>query len=90
MLNLNEKENKEPLTKTDEKDKDSKKIIKQALNFDGACIIEVFIHPNQKITPKLAFGCPIEDLDPQLDRKEFFDQMIINPIGSDNSIIEAN
>ena len=30
--------------------------------------------------PKLAFGCPIEDLEPRLDRKEFLEQMIIKPI----------
>ena len=72
------------------KDGDTKKIIKQVLDYKYACIIEVFIHPDQKITPKLAFGSPIEDLDPQLDRKEFLEKMIIKPINSDSSVIEAN
>ena len=71
-------------------DKDSKKIIKQSLGSKKAAIIEVFIHPNQKITPKLAFGNPIEDLEPRLNRKEFLEQMIIKPINTDNTIIEAN
>ena len=71
-------------------DKDSKNIIKQSLVSKKATIIEVFIHPNQKITPKLAFGCPIEDLEPKLDRKEFLKQMIIKPITSDSDVIEAN
>ena len=72
------------------KDKDSKRIIKKALSIKNACIIEVFIHPNQKINPKLAFGCPIEDLEPRLARSEFLKQMIIKPITSDNKVIEAN
>ena len=71
-------------------DKDSKNIIKQTLGYKKATIIEVFIHPNQKITPKLAFGHPIEDLEPRLDRKEFLKQMIIKPITSDSNLIEAN
>ena len=71
-------------------DKESKNTIKKALNFKKACIVEVFIHPDQKITPKLAFGCPIEDLEPKLARKEFLKQMIVEPIQSDNKIIEAN
>ena len=73
-----------------QKDKDSKSIIKKALNFKNACIIEVFIHPNQKINPKLAFGCPIEDLEPRLARSEFLKQMFIKPVTSDNKVIEAN
>ncbi|MBF96025.1 MAG: acetolactate synthase [Pelagibacterales bacterium] len=72
------------------KDKDSRNIIKQSLVSKKAVIIEVFIHPNQKIMPKLAFGCPIEDLEPRLDRKEFLKQMIIKPIISDSNVIEAN
>ena len=65
-----------------------KNTIRKALNFKKACIVEVF-HPDQ-ITPKLAFGCPIEDLEPKLARKEFLKQMIVEPIQSDNKIIEAN
>ena len=65
-------------------------MVKQSLVSKKAVIIEVFIHPNQKIMPKLAFGCPIEDLEPRLDRKEFLKQMIIKPIISDSNVIEAN
>ncbi len=71
-------------------DKDSKKKIKKALNYKNAAIIEVFIHPDQKIIPKLAFGCPIEDLEPRLEREEFSKQMIIKPVTSNKKIIEAN
>lgn len=71
-------------------DKFSSKIIKKALTYKGACLVEVFIHPNQKIIPKLAFGSPIEDLAPKLKRKEFLEQMLIKPINSDSNLIEAN
>ena len=60
------------------KNSSSNKIIKKALKSKSACIIEVFIQPEQKIIPKLAFGNPIEDLEPQLSREEFYNNMINN------------
>ena len=72
------------------KDSYSKRIISKALNSKGACIIEVFIHPEQKIVPKLAFGNPIEDLEPQLSREEFNNNMINKVITSDRKLIESN
>jgi len=68
----------------------SNRIIKKALKSKSACIIEVFIHPEQKIVPKLAFGNPIEDLEPQLSREEFYNNMINKAIVPDNKLIEAN
>ena len=68
----------------------SNRIIKKALKSKSACIIEVFIHPEQKIVPKLAFGNPIEDLEPQLSREEFYNNMINKAIIPDNKLIEAN
>ena len=42
----------------------SSKIIKKALTHKGACLVDqrYSYSCNQKITPKLAFGSPIEDL----------------------------
>ena len=68
----------------------SNRIIKKALKSKSACIIEVFIQPEQKIIPKLAFGNPIEDLEPQLSREEFYNNMINKAIIPDNKLIEAN
>ena len=68
----------------------SNRIIKKALKSKSACIIEVFIHPEQKIVPKLAFGNPIEDLEPQLSREEFHNNMINKAIIPDSKLIEAN
>ena len=72
------------------KNKYSRRIINTALQYKGACIVEVFIHPDQKIIPKLTYGSPIEDLDPKLNRDEFKANMINPIVGSDGSIIEAN
>ena len=72
------------------KNSSSNKIIKKALKSKSACIIEVFIQPEQKIIPKLAFGNPIEDLEPQLSREEFYNNMINKAIIPDNKLIEAN
>ena len=49
----------------------SKEIIKKVLNNDEPCLCEVFIDPNQTISPKLEFGRPIEDLSPLLNREIF-------------------
>lgn len=65
-------------------------IIKKSLDYKGAAIIDVFIHPNQKIIPKLTYGSPIEDLSPKLSRKEFNNYMKVNTISNDNKIIESN
>lgn len=71
-------------------DKEIKSSIKDILAYKKASIIDVFIHPNQKIIPKLTFGSPIEDLSPKIDRKEFNDNMKIGIIKSKKEVIEAN
>ena len=42
--------------------------------------INIYLNPNQKIIPKLSFGDPIEDLSPRLNRNEFYENMIIDPL----------
>ena len=66
------------------------KNLDKIINSKNAEIIEVNIKDNQKITPKLQFGNPIEDLSPLLARKEFFKNMDISIIKRDKKIFEAN
>ncbi|MDA7473141.1 thiamine pyrophosphate-binding protein [Candidatus Pelagibacter ubique] len=66
------------------------KKLDKIINSKNAEIIEVNIKDNQKITPKLQFGNPIEDLSPLLARKEFFKNMDISMIKRDKKIFEAN
>ena len=68
----------------------AKKVIEASLKTKEACLVEVFIHPEQKIIPKLCFGNPIEDLDPKLNRKEFKNNMLYPLITADKEILEAN
>ncbi len=72
------------------KNRKSRDVIKRALANKEACIVEVFIHPEQKIIPKCAFGSPIEDLDPKIKRSEFNKNMINPIIDADDKILEAN
>ena len=53
-------------------------------------LVEVMIKSNQKIIPKLQFGKPIEDLNPLLSRKEFYENMDVKIYKDKNNIIEAN
>lgn len=53
--------------------------------------VNVIINPNQKITPKLQFGKPIEDLSPLLPRSEFKKNMLVPPLKENSSnFSEAN
>jgi acetolactate synthase-1/2/3 large subunit len=47
---------------------------------EGPLLVDVSLHPNQKIVPKLTFGRPIEDSEPLLSREEFKNNMIVPPI----------
>ncbi len=49
----------------------SYKTLSKLINSKGPCFIEVFIDPNQTISPKLEFGRPIEDLSPLIKRNIF-------------------
>lgn len=53
--------------------------LKQVLSSQSAVFCEVLLSPDQKISPKLEFGRPLEDLSPLLPRKEFFKNMINKP-----------
>ena len=72
------------------RNKDIEGTIKKALNSKKSQFVNLFIHPNQKIIPKLSFGDPIEDLSPKIPRYDFYRNMIAKPIYKNNKIIEAN
>lgn len=56
--------------------------IKEVLETKGPIICDVWVPSNAKLTPKLEYGRPIEDLSPLLTRKEFHQNMIIPPLES--------
>lgn len=55
---------------------------KKVLKMKGAVVCDVWVPPDAKLTPKLEFGRPIEDLSPLLPRDEFYQNMIIPPLQS--------
>jgi len=64
-------------------------MVKQALIFKGPVIVECMIDPNELVQPKASsiikddgttVSRPLEDLSPFLPRKEFMENMIIEPI----------
>lgn len=55
--------------------------IKEVLQIKGQpTICDVLVPSNAKLTPKVSFGNPIEDLSPLLPREEFLQNMIIPPL----------
>jgi acetolactate synthase-1/2/3 large subunit len=54
--------------------------IKSVLAEPGPVLCNVSLDSEQKIIPKLEFGRPIEDLSPFLDREEFKNNMIVQPL----------
>jgi len=54
--------------------------IRKVLDYEGSVLCDVRIHPNARISPKLSFGRPIEDSSPLLNRKEFLENMIVEPL----------
>ena len=66
------------------------KILRKTIKSKKAEFLNVFIKPDQKIIPKLAFGSPLEDLSPPLPRKEFLDNMIIKTIDKNKKLTESN
>jgi len=53
--------------------------LRKILTSNEAVLCTVNLKPDEKITPKLAFGRPIEELNPPLDKKEFLENMFIEP-----------
>jgi len=54
--------------------------IRRILDSNEAVLCNVELRPDEKIMPKLTIGRPIEDLAPLLDRKEFLENMMVEPV----------
>lgn len=54
--------------------------IEKALNTNQAILICIQLSQTTYVYPKLAVGRPIEDQEPLLDRKEFYNNMLIAPM----------
>ena len=66
------------------------KILKKTLKSSKPEFINIYVKPNQKIIPKLAFGSPLEDLSPHLPQKEFLENMLVKPVNKNKNITESN
>lgn len=53
--------------------------LKEAINHPGPFFCNVKISHKHRVIPQVIFGRSIEDPEPFLDRKEFFDNMIVKP-----------
>jgi acetolactate synthase-1/2/3 large subunit len=66
-------------------------VLNKVLKTKKSEFINVLVNPNQKISPKLQFGKPIEDLSPLLPRIQFKKNMIIPVFDLENkNFNEAN
>tara|TARA_B100000900_G_scaffold119429_1_gene100766 strand:- start:462 stop:2255 length:1794 start_codon:yes stop_codon:yes gene_type:complete len=54
--------------------------IKEVMDFDKACICNVCIDKEFRVSPQVKFGKPNEDMGPLLPREMFRENMIIEPI----------
>jgi acetolactate synthase-1/2/3 large subunit len=55
--------------------------IREALNYDGSVVVDVNCDEFRQYEPKIVgWSTPIEDMFPLLDRKEFRDNMSIEPL----------
>lgn len=57
-----------------------KRGIRETLNSAGPVFCNIEISPQHRVIPQVKFGRPIEDTEPLLDRKEFLENMIIEPL----------
>ncbi len=67
---------------------DAQQVISQALATPGPVLVDVLIDEDQKLSPKLEFGRPIEDMAPYLDRKELAETMIIDLLPESKTLPE--
>lgn len=60
--------------------------IARFMKHNGPVLCDVFIDENQKLDPKLTFGRPLEDMAPYLERAEFLNNMIVEPLPESKEI----
>ncbi len=54
------------------------------INSDGYFFASIEIQPENRVVPQVAFGRPNEDAEPLLERAEFFENMIVDPLPVSN------
>ena len=57
---------------------DISEMISRAISYPGPVLCEVMIDVDQKLTPKLEFGNPLEDMSPYMTEDELEENMILN------------
>ena len=62
-----------------DRNRDLRHIIREVLAMPGPVLCDVRIPSTHRVIPKSKFGYPIEDAEPLLPRREFFEQMIVEP-----------
>jgi acetolactate synthase-1/2/3 large subunit len=63
-----------------EKNSDVERVIAKVMESDGAILCDVIIPPEHRVVPLCRYGRPIEDAEPLLSRKEFLENMIVEPM----------
>jgi acetolactate synthase-1/2/3 large subunit len=59
--------------------KEMRKGIKETLHSNVPVLCNIEIHPEHNVSPQVKFGRAIEDAEPLLDRKYFFENMLVKP-----------
>lgn len=54
--------------------------IREVLQSEGPIFCDVKVSPEHRVIPQAKFGRPNEDQDPLLDRREFLQNMIVEPL----------
>ena len=54
--------------------------LKEVIDCDGPVFCNIEIAAKYRVIPQVKFGRPNEDPEPLLDRKEFFENMIVKPL----------
>lgn len=54
--------------------------IAEVLAQEGPVFCEVAISPNHRVVPQVRFGRPNEDAEPYLERREFLENMLVEPL----------
>ena len=63
-----------------EKNSDVEQVVAKVLESDGPILCDVVIPPEHHVVPQCRYGRPIEDAEPLLEREEFLENMIVEPM----------
>ena len=68
-----------PAVRIDE-NSDIERVVAKVMESDGPILCDVVIPPEHRVIPQCRYGRPIEDAEPLLARKEFLENMIVEPM----------